>query len=216
VRRRFSTIIAWPRMAGIADFRLLPLGGTDEHWKELPHHFFNRQSAIKTFIFNNIPASLAHPLCFHIHSRFTQSFPQRSFVFNNIPASLCQKKNSFSRKQTSCPVEKEDSSAAFISPGLRSRTDLRRRIEKSVRQCPRVPPGRTLTMLAYLALPVKRQNAALRVQESGASRTYLGQAPASAPNCRFSIYPAEAGLIDRGGSCPSTSSIDNLPAAAGQ
>ena len=43
VRRRFSTIIAWPRMAGIADFRL-PIA--DGHWKELPHHFFNRQSAI--------------------------------------------------------------------------------------------------------------------------------------------------------------------------
>jgi hypothetical protein len=50
---------------------------------------------------------------------------------------------------------------------------LRRRIEKSVRQCPRVPPERTRTMLAYLALPVKRQNAAVRVRESGASRTYL-------------------------------------------
>ena len=32
--------------AGVADFRLLPLGGTDGHRKELPHHFFNRQSAI--------------------------------------------------------------------------------------------------------------------------------------------------------------------------
>jgi hypothetical protein len=68
-------------------------------------------------------------------------------------------------------------------------------------------------MLAYLALPVKRQNAAVRVQESGASRTYLGQAPTWAPNCRFSIYPAEAGLIDRGGSCPTTSSIDNRQSA---
>jgi hypothetical protein len=28
---------------GIADFRLPIAGG---HWKELPHHFFNRQSAI--------------------------------------------------------------------------------------------------------------------------------------------------------------------------
>jgi hypothetical protein len=127
----------------------------------------NRQSAIKTFIFNNIPAFLAHLLCFHIHSRFGSGFPQPSFVFNNIPASVGQKKNSFSRKQTSCPVEKEGSSAAFIPPGLRSRTDLRRRIEKSVRQYPRAPPERTLTMLAYLALPVKRQNAA--------------------PDCRFSI-----------------------------
>jgi len=27
----------------IADFRL---GIADGHWKELPHHFFNRQSAI--------------------------------------------------------------------------------------------------------------------------------------------------------------------------
>jgi len=43
VQRRFSTIIAWPRMAGIADFRL-PI--PDGRWKELPHHFFNRQSAI--------------------------------------------------------------------------------------------------------------------------------------------------------------------------
>jgi hypothetical protein len=30
-------------MAGIADFRL-PIA--DGHWKELPHDFFNRQSAI--------------------------------------------------------------------------------------------------------------------------------------------------------------------------
>jgi hypothetical protein len=28
-------------MSGIADFRL-PIA--DGHWKELPHHFFNRQS----------------------------------------------------------------------------------------------------------------------------------------------------------------------------
>jgi hypothetical protein len=35
-------MIAWPRTAGIADFRL-PIA--DGHWKELPHHFFNRQSA---------------------------------------------------------------------------------------------------------------------------------------------------------------------------
>jgi hypothetical protein len=70
-------------------------------------------------------------------------------------------------------------------------------------------------MLAYLALPVKRQNAAVRVQESGARRMHVGQAPASAPNCRFSINPAEAGLIDRGGSCPTTSSIDNRQSAIG-
>jgi hypothetical protein len=30
-------------MEGIADFRL-PIA--DGHWKELPHHFFNRQSAV--------------------------------------------------------------------------------------------------------------------------------------------------------------------------
>jgi hypothetical protein len=34
--------------AGIADFRLpiAPPWRDDGHWKELPHHFFNRQSAI--------------------------------------------------------------------------------------------------------------------------------------------------------------------------
>jgi hypothetical protein len=68
-------------MAGIADFRSLPLGGTDGHWKELPHHFFNRQSAIKTFIFNNIPAFLAHLLCFHIHSRSTPEFSTAVLCF---------------------------------------------------------------------------------------------------------------------------------------
>ena len=51
VRRRFSTIIAWPRMARIADFRLpiAPPWRADGHWKELPHRFFNRQSATKTW-----------------------------------------------------------------------------------------------------------------------------------------------------------------------
>jgi hypothetical protein len=41
-------IIALPRMTGIADFRLpiAPPWRADGHWKELPHHFFNRQSAI--------------------------------------------------------------------------------------------------------------------------------------------------------------------------
>jgi hypothetical protein len=29
------------------------------------------------------------------------------------------------------------------------------------------------------------------------------------------MYPAEAGLIDRGGSCPTTSSIDNRQSAIG-
>jgi hypothetical protein len=42
-------------MAGIGDFRLaiagfrlsiFPPWGADGHWKELPHHFFNRQSPI--------------------------------------------------------------------------------------------------------------------------------------------------------------------------
>jgi hypothetical protein len=35
-------------MAGIADFRLpiAPPWRAHGHWKELPHHFFNRQSAI--------------------------------------------------------------------------------------------------------------------------------------------------------------------------
>ena len=39
---------------------------------------------------------------------------------------------------------------------------------------------------------------------SVARRTPGGQAPASAPNCRFSIDPPEAGLIDGGGSCHTT------------
>jgi hypothetical protein len=42
------------------------------------------------------------------------------------------------------------------------RTDLRRRIEKTVHQCPRVPAERTRTILAYLASPVKRKNPAVR------------------------------------------------------
>jgi hypothetical protein len=76
-------------------------------------------------------------------------------------------------------VEKEDSFAAFIPPGLSLRTDFRRRIEKGVRKCPWAPAERTLTILAYLAPPVKRQNAAVRVQESGARRTHLGRSWAS-------------------------------------
>jgi hypothetical protein len=34
-------------MAGIADFRLpiFPPSRADEHWNELPHHFFNRPAA---------------------------------------------------------------------------------------------------------------------------------------------------------------------------
>jgi hypothetical protein len=43
VLRRISAIVVWPRMSGIADFRLPIAAG---HGKELPHHFFNRQSAI--------------------------------------------------------------------------------------------------------------------------------------------------------------------------
>ena len=70
---------------------------------------------------------------------------------------------------------KKDSSATFIPPGFRSRTDLRRRIEKTAHICPREPAQRTLTMLAYLALPVKRKHAAIRVQESGARRTHVGR-----------------------------------------
>jgi hypothetical protein len=40
-------IVAWPRMAGIADFRLpiAPPWRADGHWKGLPHYLFNRQSA---------------------------------------------------------------------------------------------------------------------------------------------------------------------------
>jgi hypothetical protein len=40
-RRFLSTIIAWPRIAGIADFGLpiFPTWRADGHWKELPHHF---------------------------------------------------------------------------------------------------------------------------------------------------------------------------------
>jgi hypothetical protein len=41
--RGISVIVASPRMAGVADFRLMI---SDGHWNELPHHFFNRQSAI--------------------------------------------------------------------------------------------------------------------------------------------------------------------------
>ena len=96
---------------------------------------------------------------------FSYTFPLRPRVFHGrplfsiiFPHCSVKKKNSSPRKQTSCPVDKEDSSAAFIPPGLRLRTDLRRRIEKSVRKCPRAPAERTLTMLAYLAPPVKRQS----------------------------------------------------------
>ena len=55
---------------------------------------------------------------------------------------------------------------------------MRRRIEKSVRQCRWAPAERTLTILAYLAPPVKRQNAAVRVQESDARRTHVGRSRA--------------------------------------
>ncbi len=64
---------------------------------------------------------------------------------------------------------------------------MRRRIEKSVRKCPLAPAERTLTMLAYLAAAVKRQNAAVRVEESGARRTHVGQAPASEPTAREGV-----------------------------
>jgi hypothetical protein len=97
VRRTFSTIIAWPRIAGIADFRLpiFPPWRADEHWKELPHHFFNRQSAIKTFIFNNIPAFSAHLLCFHIHSRLGPGFSTAVLCFQQHSRVARSKKEFF-------------------------------------------------------------------------------------------------------------------------
>ena len=121
------------------------------------------KSRLTPFIFNNIPALCSYLLCFHIDSRLAPEFSTAVLCFQqHSRIAPSKRKNSSSRKQTSCPVEKEDSSAAFIPPGLRLRTDLRRCIEKGVRECPWAPAERTLTMLAYLAPPVKRQNAAVR------------------------------------------------------
>jgi hypothetical protein len=45
-------------MAGIADFRL-PIA--DGHWEELPHQFFNRQSAIVNRLLRGITAADSTP-----------------------------------------------------------------------------------------------------------------------------------------------------------
>jgi hypothetical protein len=105
------------------------------------HSRFRRLSA---FVFIDIPASFP-------------SFPQGSCVFIDIPASFGQKKNSFLPKQTSCPVEKEDSSAVLVPAGMRLMTDLRlgRRIEKSLPKSSWAPAERTPIILAYYAPPVK-------------------------------------------------------------
>jgi hypothetical protein len=52
-------------------------------------------------------------------------------------------------------------------------------------------------MLAYPALPVKRQDAAVRVQESGASGTHVGPAPAPASHECRAPADAEAELVSR-------------------
>src|SRR5208337_2510635 len=106
---------------------------------------------------------LASPLfsyTFPLHARAFHSLPLFSITFAHRSV---KKRILPPRKQTSCPIEKADSSAAFIPPRLPLRADLRRRIEKSLRQWPRVPSERTLNMIAYLAQPVKRQNAAVEV-----------------------------------------------------
>ena len=96
---------------------------------------------------------------FPLHAKASRTLPLFSMT---LPRCSVKKIILRPRKQTSCPIEKADSSAAFIPAGFRLRTDLRRRIEKSPRQCPRAPAEWTLTNLAYLAQPVKRKNAAVR------------------------------------------------------
>jgi hypothetical protein len=90
VLRRISAIVVWPMVAGIADCRL---SLADGHWKELPHHFFNRQSAIgyENLAFGLRPCRVVDPGVFYSKSaeKPRRGVRRRSEALANSSSGAC-------------------------------------------------------------------------------------------------------------------------------
>jgi len=147
-------------------------------------------------------------LCFHRHPRFVLGCRKLALCFHRHPRIA---PSLFEVTTASSFTDAEDTlslavvcakvlaaSAAPKGTSGQAATTKRRQlgavqfiIHNSALPLNPVSPTTPLAILAYYAPAVKRQNAAVRVEESGASRTHVGPAPASAPHeCRA---PTDAG-----------------------
>jgi hypothetical protein len=85
-------------MAGIADFRLLPLGGLMNIGRSCRTTFSIVNLQLKPLFSITFPPSQRISFVFIYIPATPPSFPQPSFVFNNIPVLFDQKKEFFLTK----------------------------------------------------------------------------------------------------------------------
>ena len=137
---------------------------------------------------------------------FSQTFPRRPSFFEVTTASSFPVEKTFCPRLLSgrcvpparTPPKAVGGGQREAAAGSRRWREVRRQltIHNSLFTIQHFSSTTPLTILAYSAPPVKGQNAAVRLQESGAGRTHAGQAPASATHeCRAPSHLARGPLL---------------------